>query len=162
MVDKNGKPDIQAALAALKDGFARKIPARVDEIRQSWKKLKSTPEDPDIFHLLHRQAHTLAGTAATYGFEETGRIAGAMEITLQDELTEDHTIWTATAVDKVGALLVQLESVAGAAGRLKRSDVDSRITQGVEIASRQAVASHFVVKEIDPHPFPGLLDQSRL
>ena len=112
MVDKNGKPDIQAALAALKDGFARKIPARVDEIRQSWKKLKSTPEDPDVFHLLHRQAHTLAGTAATYGFEETGRIAGAMEITLQDELTEDHTIWTATAVDKVGALLVQLESVA--------------------------------------------------
>jgi chemotaxis protein histidine kinase CheA len=112
MVDKNGKPDIQAALAAFKEGFARKIPARVDEIRQSWKKLKSTPEDPDTFQLLHRQAHTLAGTSATYGFEETGRLARAIEITLQDELTEDHTIWTATAVDKVGALLVQLESVA--------------------------------------------------
>jgi len=112
MVDENVEVDIQAALAALKDGFARKIPAKVDEIRQNWQQLKTTPEGPEMFQLLRRQAHTLAGTAATYGFEETGRIAGAIEITLQDDLTEDYTIWTAMAVDKVETLLIQLESVA--------------------------------------------------
>jgi chemotaxis protein histidine kinase CheA len=112
MVDKNVETDIQAELAALKVGFAGKIPAKVDEIRQGWKKLKSTPEDPDTFHLLRRQAHTLAGTSATYGFEETGRLARAIEITLQDDLTEDYTTWVATAVDEVETLLVQLESVA--------------------------------------------------
>ena len=114
MMDNNGEVDIQAALAALKEGFVRKIPAKVDEIRQSWQQLKLTPEDPDIFHLLRRQAHSLAGTAATYGLEEAGRIAKAIEITVQDDLTEDHTKWTTTAVDKVESLLVQLQSVAEA------------------------------------------------
>ncbi|MCU7926731.1 MAG: diguanylate cyclase [Candidatus Thiodiazotropha sp. (ex Dulcina madagascariensis)] len=112
MTGKDEKSDIQAALAVLKERFTGKITAKVGEICQNWEKLKSTPEDLDTFGLLHRQVHTLAGTSATYGFEETGRLAGEIEIVLQDELTENHAKWTTELLDKVGDLLLQLEAVA--------------------------------------------------
>jgi len=111
MVVRNDHTDIQVALAVLKDGFANKIPAKIGEIRQGWELLKSTGEGTDMFALLHRQAHTLAGSAATYGFEETGRLAGEIEQLLQDELTEDHAAWTAACVAKVDTLLTRLEAV---------------------------------------------------
>ena len=110
MSNHNGKPDIQAALTALKDGFAQKVPAKIEEIRQSWNLLKSVPEDIDMFHLLHRQTHTLAGTAGTYGFHTVGQLAKAVEIALQADLTESHESWTPQIVSDVELLVQQLEN----------------------------------------------------
>ena len=125
----DGKPDIQAALAALKEGFAKKIPSRIEEIRQSWKALKSGDDGPETFHLLHRQSHTLAGTAATYGFDEIGKLAKALEATLQDELTEERSQWTSTATDKFEMLLA----------RLQQPDQDSSTEIAVDMAPIQPV-----------------------
>jgi len=111
MGGNGGKPDIQVALAALKKGFAKKIPDKVEEIHQDWVRLKSLPEDPDAFQLLHMHSHTLAGTAATYGFDEVGKLAREIEITVQDTLTEDRAAWIDAALDHVDTLLEKLHSV---------------------------------------------------
>jgi len=110
MLGSDGKPDIQAALAALKVSFAQKIPEKIHEIRQSWDTLKIATDDAATFTLLHRQSHILAGTAGTYGFDEVGRLAKDIEIMLQDELTEHQNTWTALAIESLEALLRQLET----------------------------------------------------
>ncbi|PJA31212.1 MAG: diguanylate cyclase [Zetaproteobacteria bacterium CG_4_9_14_3_um_filter_53_7] len=125
MAGSDGKPDIQAALAALKESFGNKIPAKIEAIRQSWEKLTATPADSETFKLLHRQTHTLSGTAATYGFDEVGRLAKALEITLQDELTEEPSQWSSAAIDKFETLLTRLEQPDQESSVEKESDMTS-------------------------------------
>lgn len=103
------KPDIQAALAALKEGFAKKIPAKIEEIDLGWERLQSAPEDKEIFDNLHRQAHTLAGTAATYGFEEIGQLSKEIESMLQGVFTADHDVWTEKSVHDLQRLIDNLK-----------------------------------------------------
>ena len=112
MAEMEGSTDILAALAAFKENYAKKIPAKTGEIRQSWETLKADRENGEVFQQLHRQSHTLAGTAGTYGFEEIGNIAKAIETTV-DDLTENHSKWTAADMDKVESLLLHLEALAG-------------------------------------------------
>ncbi|MDX8404752.1 MAG: Hpt domain-containing protein [Mariprofundus sp.] len=111
MKSSAGKPDIQVALAALKAGFAKKIPDKIREIGQSWETVKSAPEDAEILPLFHRQVHTLAGTAATYGFIELGRLAKAVETSLQDELQEAAPALSVDSIARLEPLVAQLGSV---------------------------------------------------
>ncbi len=112
MADNNETLDLQAKLSSLKKIYAEKIPEKVDEIEQSWEKLKLTPEDSETFQLLHRQVHSLSGTAATYGFTEIADKAKTMEMLIQDKLTQDPLTWTAEAIDGVNACYFELEDSA--------------------------------------------------
>jgi len=139
----NEKPDVQAALAALKEGFAKKIPAKVEEIRQSWETLKLSESSSDTFHLLHRQTHTLAGTSGTYGFDKIGKVAKAIEILLQDELTEDRTNWSKARVGEVEDLLVQLEIFSQETSGAEGSDLQVAPSSQASLLSGQ-VASKLI------------------
>lgn len=102
-------PDIQAALAILKEGFIKKVPEKVEEIKQSWQLLKSSPNDNSIFHLLHRQAHSLSGTGATYGLEGVSDCAKQIELTLQSLPEQKDNCLPLAVIDE---LLNKLELAA--------------------------------------------------
>ncbi len=137
----------QQALAALRDGFAKKISSKVEEIHQSWERLKAAPEDGRTFHLLHRQAHTLAGTAATYGFEEVGRLAREIELILQAKLAEDHFTWTKTTVDQVDVFLVKLKKIARE--KTFKASSDTEASQTADAASLMAEMSEHIIYLVD-------------
>lgn len=90
MITAKDQPDIQATLTALQQTFAKKIPKKVQEIRQNWERLKSAPNDQVIFEVFYRQVHTLAGTGATYGFEVISGFANMITLRLpkNQEITD--------------------------------------------------------------------------
>lgn len=72
-------PDIQARLKALQDAYARQLPAKLAEARALWDELCNDGWDEDKLKSLHQQVHTLAGSAPTFGFEQIGQTARAIE-----------------------------------------------------------------------------------
>jgi len=69
------------ALKALQEAFARDVPIRIAELRQTW-------EDPALgdetrLQTLHQLAHRLAGAAGTFGLGSLGEACRAFELKVQ-------------------------------------------------------------------------------
>ncbi|MBX3676890.1 MAG: diguanylate cyclase [Rhodocyclaceae bacterium] len=71
-------PDLAAKLAPLRRRFVDELPARVDTLRAAL--TASPPRNEDAL----RAAHSLAGTAGTFGFQTLGETARKLELSLAD------------------------------------------------------------------------------
>ncbi|MES2017528.1 MAG: Hpt domain-containing protein [Pseudomonadota bacterium] len=80
-----------ARLNALNDKFAASVPATLARLREL--RLAFEPEAPDagVIAELHQMLHTIAGSAATFGFRAFGQQARALEQRLR-VLTAFETI----------------------------------------------------------------------
>jgi len=77
MVDQN----IEQKLQAMKDRFREGLAERLIDIEASWQ--GACDGDTQALENLHRQAHSLAGSGATFGFEEISEAARAVERVVQ-------------------------------------------------------------------------------
>lgn len=75
-----GKPDIQAAMKALQEAFARKLPDRIAEINSIWLSLKEASVSLALLNDLHLKLHSLTGTSATYHFDAVSKLAREGEL----------------------------------------------------------------------------------
>ena len=75
--------DIQSKLAHLQHNYARQLPAKVQVIEQAWQTLIDAPEPGPLQDMI-RLCHTLAGSGASYGFEQVTRVCRAIEQQLRD------------------------------------------------------------------------------
>lgn len=74
-------------LAALRLGFALRMPDRIAEIETAWQKTCSlSPWRIEDLKEFHRLSHSLAGASASYGFMAVGRAARSLESYLKTEL----------------------------------------------------------------------------
>ena len=69
---------IEDKLDELHRVFQNKLPEKISEMILLWKSIEETGKSEDI-SLFHRLAHSLHGSAATYGFEKIGKEAGELE-----------------------------------------------------------------------------------
>ncbi len=65
-------------LAALLDAYAEALPAKVGEIRDLWARVE-TGADAGAARTLYTRVHSLAGTAATYGYPSVSEVAKQLE-----------------------------------------------------------------------------------
>lgn len=72
-------------LATLRRQFGEALPARIAALRARWEALCAA-WDPATAAELHRQAHSLAGTAGTMGYPEVGHAARMLERLLKLQL----------------------------------------------------------------------------
>src|ERR1700722_10304594 len=79
------KGDAQDRLAALRQGYAEGLPAKVKQVENAWAALRAnwTPHSLDS---LYRQAHAMSGSGATFGFPELSHAAHDLEVFLQSLL----------------------------------------------------------------------------
>ncbi len=103
------KPSAQEAIAALTKAVAKNIPNKVAEVRKYWEQLKANTKNTDNIELLHRKAHTLAGTMGTYGFEAIATSAKEIELVLQ---AFDDKSSQPFPTAKLDVLLDNLEEIA--------------------------------------------------
>ena len=87
--------EASAQLAELRASFRPRLTARVEEIVAAWEAMRPAagqelasldPSDPgaiDLRRHLHRLAHSLAGTAGTFGFPQVGDAARTLERRLE-------------------------------------------------------------------------------
>ena len=65
-------------LAGLLDSYSEALPAKVREIRELWARVESGP-DAEATRTLYLRVHSLAGTAATYGYPSLSDVARQLE-----------------------------------------------------------------------------------
>lgn len=72
-------PSKQEKLAALRRSFVGRLPGMVSDVRNACTALLGGTPDPESMTLAVRGAHTLAGTAGTYGLAEVSAVARSLE-----------------------------------------------------------------------------------
>ncbi len=75
--------DHERKLATLLDAYAAALPAKLREIRDLCARVESGP-DAEAARTLYLRVHSLAGTAATYGYPSLGDVARQLEHVIGD------------------------------------------------------------------------------
>ncbi len=78
--------DIQAKLALLRASYVAQLPQKLEQITQSWQLLQSRPDGHETLVVLHRIAHSLTGSGATFGFDDISAAARLLERQLKELL----------------------------------------------------------------------------
>lgn len=84
------KQTLEERLNALRDSYAEKLPEKLADIEALCSSLCHDQWDWTKVEDLHRQTHTLAGSAPTFGFNEVGQNARRIEQDLKAWMTDQH------------------------------------------------------------------------
>ena len=79
----------EPSLVAARKEYARKLPAKLQDIAQLMRRAKTEP-DPFLINEIRERAHRLRGTAGCYGFVEIGEAAGEIEDALKERDDADR------------------------------------------------------------------------
>lgn len=103
------KDDVQHKLNALFETYRQSLPGKVQKLRDEWTVLL---QDWDKSRLIdfHRNAHSLCGSAGTYGYTELGKAARALEVYLKS-LLDNHDPLFLDQQNQIEQLLKYLELI---------------------------------------------------
>lgn len=82
-MDKN---DLLRQQQALFQEFAQKLPQRIAAIAQLIEEIATQKNDDDSLHELFRQVHSLSGSAPSFGYQDLGEAARALEYLLRQAM----------------------------------------------------------------------------
>jgi diguanylate cyclase (GGDEF)-like protein len=71
-------PGLQEKLRLLAESYAAKLPDKIDQIDQMWRRLQAEWNEEGL-QTLHRTVHSLAGSGKTFGFAEISVVAHDLE-----------------------------------------------------------------------------------
>jgi chemotaxis protein histidine kinase CheA len=92
--------------AALRRDWRAQLPAKLAAMSASMDACLASPQDATALEDLHRQLHTLAGSAGTFGMDELGRQSRAVEHEL--DAVKAQPARDAAAFDRARQLLQDL------------------------------------------------------
>lgn len=101
--------NIEDKLDKLRNEYKKNLPDKVNDIITLWKSIQNQP-DHDTITLFHRKAHSLHGTAGTYGFEKLSQWASSLE-RLASSFSENPNLINAN-IQKVDTLLSQVQDLS--------------------------------------------------
>lgn len=99
--------NIEDKLSKLRNEYKKNLPDKVNDIITLWKAIQNQPEQ-DTITLFHRKAHSLHGTAGTYGFEKLSEWAASLEM-LASSFSEDPSKINAN-IEQVDTILTQIQN----------------------------------------------------
>jgi len=80
------RENVEDKLAALREDYTQKLPAKINNIDELWNKLRYFNWSDEAFHILHNFVHALSGSGKTFGFSTLSDRAHDLETYLQDIL----------------------------------------------------------------------------
>jgi HPt (histidine-containing phosphotransfer) domain-containing protein len=93
----------------LRQWFGDRLVERVGEIEAAWEAAQTASGGGEALARLHRLAHSLAGTAGTFGYPDVGLAARVLEKRLEELL---GSVPTSSELGALGSLLVTLREAA--------------------------------------------------
>lgn len=133
--------ELNDALQALAQLYIAKLPAKLEEMRLASQRFESDPTNRENYTSLHRQLHTMAGSAGTFGFPEIGDIARQLEISLKAYINGES--WDAVKiqdfvaeVNKYIATAKYVQVCAAEAQAEVKSQLSNIVPIGVDSATR--------------------------
>ena len=107
--------ELEAKLAAIKRDYVADLPARAASLRSAWMQTQSSDWAQPPLQELHRLAHSLAGSGATFGFADLSASARALEIPLK-ALLQDASTDRSAMPELFEALMAALATAAAQNG----------------------------------------------
>ncbi|RJQ77878.1 MAG: diguanylate cyclase [Desulfobacteraceae bacterium] len=126
----NAKSDTQERLNALRRVYAGQLTGKVMQIRKGLDELRQGRGDERLLEQVIREAHTMAGSAATFGFVAVGHAARSLEVALKASEAGPRRMEAVNA-DRIVALIDALEQACAQS----RSDSGN---PGVPLASNRS------------------------
>ena len=96
-------------LGSLQEYFAGRLPDRLHEIEEAWRRVRESAWGAEELKVFHRLAHSLAGAGGTFGFAAVTDASRALERRLKAVLQGQEPPLDAAEVD---ALLAALRRTA--------------------------------------------------
>lgn len=140
--------DYQQQLAALRQEYIRRLPVKLGEIESGWNSLWRLRWDAETLRSLHRRAHSLVGSGATFGFPALSETARTLERIFKDLMGRadkpDHSL--AAGIEK---LIMELRQAVVHASRELPSLSPEANTPPVEPEARQVGGKRVFLVEDD-------------
>jgi HPt (histidine-containing phosphotransfer) domain-containing protein len=99
-------------LGSLQEYFAGRLPERLQEIEEAWRRVRETAWSAEEVKTFHRLAHSLAGAGATFGFAAVTAAARDLERRLKAVLHGQEPPEPQIPAAEVDALLAALRRAA--------------------------------------------------
>lgn len=110
--------------------FAANLPLKIGDIVALWRDLRNGKADLDLRKTLHRKAHSLNGSAKTFGFADVSEAAQRLELYVKP-LTFVEQPPDAEQLARIAELVDALESVARGAPAANKSAIASAFAPAV-------------------------------
>ena len=110
---------VQEKLHALFISYSRNLPKKIADIEQKWAELANHFDEIELQNL-HRQVHSLCGSAGTYGYKAVGETARRLEVYLKSILNAQTL--TEEQQHEINHLLNELKKVVKTEQPVETSD----------------------------------------
>ncbi|MDH5573176.1 MAG: response regulator, partial [Gammaproteobacteria bacterium] len=102
---------IEEKLADLHASFQQRLPSKISEIRHAWEHAQKNNNAAETLIHLHRMAHSIAGSAGTFGAVAVGTKARELEHLLKS-VTEDHQPLSTELITDIERLVTEIQHQA--------------------------------------------------
>lgn len=85
-------PALLAFLEEQRADYTRSLPRRLEQVGLLWQQVVRGEDLAQALPTLERHAHSLAGSAATFGWAELGLAAQALELALEPHVGTDQAL----------------------------------------------------------------------
>jgi HPt (histidine-containing phosphotransfer) domain-containing protein len=89
---KSTDPALLAFLEEQRADYTRSLPRRLEQVGLLWQQILRGEDLAQALPTLERHAHSLAGSAATFGWAELGLAAQALELALEPHVGKDQAL----------------------------------------------------------------------
>lgn len=110
-MDTSNKAKLLERLEAARRKYVGQLAEKIDRIFVGWEKILAKPTDTEEMGDLHRQVHTMAGSAGTFGLQEVGQAAREVEILLKGVVQGEYPLEREN-VERIALRLATLKSLA--------------------------------------------------
>lgn len=94
------KENVKRKLALLRESYVKQLPEKVTEIEDFWNTLSKEWNKSDLIQL-QRMAHSLHGTASTYGLEQFSQTAENLENYVETILEANYSLSLVQTIEKL-------------------------------------------------------------
>jgi HPt (histidine-containing phosphotransfer) domain-containing protein len=105
---KSTDPALLAFLEEQRADYTRSLPRRLEQVGLLWQQILRGEDLAQALPTLERHAHSLAGSAATFGWAELGLAAQALELALEPHVGKDQAL-APEACAKLGKAVEELQ-----------------------------------------------------
>ena len=105
---KSTDPALLAFLEEQRADYTRSLPRRLEQVALLWQQILRGEDLAQALPTLERHAHSLAGSAATFGWAELGLAAQALELALEPHVGKDQAL-APQARDELGRAVEELQ-----------------------------------------------------
>ena len=158
--------ELQKQLAILKANYLISLPSKIDEIRDLWVMCReeesgnvSAGNEKTVD--LHRKAHSLAGSGATFDQAELSKTAKTLEIFLKEHI-ESGDLFHENNINEVNSYIEKLDSSYDENSRVEKPEKNEENIKNTQLIDESVQKELMSNSEFGSAPFSMVVDKMKI